>query len=290
MRTAVLPVAGFGTRWLPITKAVPKELLPVLDRPCVEYAVVEAAAAGIERIVLVTTHGKEPLADYFDHAPELERHLEERGRADLLELVRSRSRLVDVVMVRQRDARGLGLAVRSAAAAVGDEPFVVLLADDIIDAPRPAIGQMLEACPEGRAAVALMPVADDQVENYGICEGRWLPDGTMDVGHMIEKPRPEQTASREAIIGRYVLPPDIFEVIDRTPPGRGDEVQLTDALAALAAQGRVRGIRFQGRRFDAGSLPGWLEANLYFARQRPELRAIVQAAQGPGPAGEGGPG
>ncbi len=282
VRTAVLPVAGFGTRWLPITKAVPKELLPILDRPCIEYAVVEAVAAGIERIVLVTTHGKEALADYFDTNPELERHLEEQGKTDLLAMVRGITGLVDVVTVRQREARGLGLAVLSAQSAVGDEPFAVLLADDLIDSEVPAIGQLGAATPPDMAAVALMEVPIERVSQYGICSGRWTAEGHMLVDQMTEKPEPAQARSRHAIVGRYILPPDIFTILERTPRGRNDEVQLTDALAVLAGQGRVMGICFEGHRFDAGSLPGWLEANLHFARRRPELAALLAGQEDPG--------
>lgn len=282
VRTAVLPVAGFGTRWLPITKAVPKELLPILDRPCIEYAVVEAVAAGIERIVLVTTHGKEALTDYFDTNPELERHLEEQGKTELLAMVRGITGLADVVTVRQREARGLGLAVLSAQSAVGDEPFAVLLADDLIDSTRPAIGQLCEATPEGMAAVALMEVPLEKVGQYGVCSGTWAREGLMFVDHMIEKPDPASAPSRQAIVGRYILPPDIFSILERTPRGRNDEVQLTDALAVLAGAGRVVGVRFEGRRFDAGSLPGWLEANLHFAKGRPELAALLAEREGQG--------
>lgn len=276
VRTAVLPVAGFGTRFLPVTKAVPKELLPIVDRPCIEYAVVEAVAAGIERVVMVTTHGKEALADYFDANPELERHLEEQGKDELLRQVRSITGLVDVVTVRQRDARGLGLAVLSARAAVGEEPFAVLLADDVIDAGRPVIGQLMDGCEAGRAAVALMEVPREQTARYGVCGGPWQAPGRMDVRQMVEKPDPALAPSTMAIIGRYVLPADIFDILEATPPGRNGEVQLTDALAVLAGQGRVTGVVFEGQRFDAGSVPGWLQANLHFAARRPELAAELK--------------
>jgi UTP--glucose-1-phosphate uridylyltransferase len=280
VRTAVLPVAGFGTRFLPVTKAVPKELLPIVDRPCIEYAVVEAVEAGIERVVMVTTHGKEALADYFDANPELERHLEEQGKDELLRQVRSITGLVDVVTVRQRDARGLGLAVLSARAAVGEEPFAVLLADDVIDAPRPVIGQLMEGCLEGQAAVALMEVPPAQTARYGVCGGAFRAPGRMDVRQMIEKPEPDKAPSNMAIIGRYILPADIFDILEATPAGKNGEVQLTDALAVLAGQGRVTGVVFEGRRFDAGSVPGWLQANLHFAARRPELARELKALLG----------
>lgn len=277
IHTAVLPVAGFGTRFLPVTKAVPKEMLPLLDRPCIEYAVVEAVAAGIERVVMVTTHGKEALPDYFDVNPELERHLADQGKLELLTMVRQLNDLVDVVTVRQRDTRGLGHAVLSARAAVGDEPFAVLLADDVIDADRPVLGQLMAAWEPTRAAVALMDVPRDQTRHYGVCAGPWLAPGRMDVQRMVEKPDPQDAPSTLAIVGRYLLPPDIFDVLEATPRGAANEYQLTDALAALASQGRVTGVVFEGRRFDAGGVLGWLEANLHFALQRPDLADDVRA-------------
>jgi UTP--glucose-1-phosphate uridylyltransferase len=279
VRTAVLPVAGLGTRFLPVTKAVPKELLPLADRPCIEYVVVEAVAAGIENIVLVSARGKDAMVDYFDRSPALERLLEETGKSDLLAEVRRVTRLAKVVAVRQSEALGLGHAVNTARPAVGDRPFAVLLGDDVIDNDDdPAIGQLLRVHsdqPDG-AVVALMEVPLDQVDRYGVCAGP-MTKGRMRVDAMIEKPKPSEAPSRYAIVGRYILPPDIFDILDRTPRGRGGEVQLTDALAVLAQQGRVTGAPFVGRRFDTGHVVGLLHASVHFARKRPELRGAVDA-------------
>lgn len=277
VRTAVLPVAGLGTRFLPVTKSVPKEMLPLVDRPCIEYAVAEAVAAGIERVVLVTARGKDALADYFDRNPELERHLEETGKQEQLEAVRAISRMCQVVTVRQGEALGLGHAVLTARAAVGDQPFAVLLADDVVDATTPAIGQLMADWEPGRAVVALMEVPRAETCKYGVCAGTWQRPDLMDVERMVEKPEPAVAPSNHAIVGRYVLPPEIFEILARTPRGRGGEIQLTDGLQALAAQGRVRGKVFEGRRFDTGNVLGWLEATLHYARKRPDLAAGLEA-------------
>lgn len=271
VKTAVLPVAGLGTRFLPVTKSVPKEMLPLVDRPCIEYAVAEAVAAGVERVVMVVSRGKEALADYFDRNPLLEQHLEEKGKEEQLALVRSLSDMCDVVTIRQGEALGLGHAVLTARPGVGDQPFAVLLADDVVDAERPAIGQLIDAWEPGRAVVALMEVPRAETRKYGVCAGEWLSPDRMSVSAMVEKPDPADAPSNHAIVGRYVLPPDIFEILRRTPRGRGGEIQLTDALAALAAQGRVTGKVFEGQRFDTGNVLGWLDATLHFARKRPDL-------------------
>ncbi len=271
VRTAVLPVAGLGTRFLPVTKAVPKEMLPLVDRPCIDYAVAEAVAAGIDRIVMVTARGKGALADYFDRNPELEQHLEEKGKTQMLERVRAIGADVQVVSVRQREALGLGHAVLTAAAAVGDQPFAVLLADDVVDADTPAIGQLIDAWQPGRAVVALMEVPREETRKYGVCAGTWTSPDLMQVDAMVEKPAPEDAPSNHAIVGRYVLPPQIFDVLRRTPRGRGGEIQLTDGLAALAADGLVTGKVFEGRRFDTGNVLGFLEATLHYTAKRPDL-------------------
>ena len=277
VRTAVLPVAGLGTRFLPITKSVPKEMLPLVDRPCIEYAVAEAVAAGIERVVLVTARGKGAMSDYFDRNPELERHLEQTGKLEQLEQIRAISTMCEVVTVRQREALGLGHAVLTAQAAVGREPFAVLLADDIVDAARPAVGQLLDDWQPGQATVALVEVPRADTDRYGVCAGPWLRSDLMEVQAMVEKPQPAYAPSNFAIVGRYVLPDDVFDVLAHTRRGRGGEIQLTDALATLAGQGRVRGKVLTGRRFDTGNVLGWLEATLHYAGKRPDLAAGLQA-------------
>ncbi|MBL8614025.1 MAG: UTP--glucose-1-phosphate uridylyltransferase [Deltaproteobacteria bacterium] len=279
VRTAVMPVAGLGTRFLPVTKAVPKEMLPIGDRPCIEYVVAEAVAAGIERIVFVSSRGKDALVDYFDRSPALEAHLREAGKVDLLAEVLRVAKMAEVVSVRQGEALGLGHAVLTAAPAVGNEPFAVLLGDDVVDAQVPAIGQLIAAgaASGAEAVVALMEVPRADTRRYGVCAGTFEQPGRMRVRAMVEKPEPEVAPSNFAIVGRYVLPARIFEVLRHTPRGRGGEIQLTDAIAVLAAEGAVIGEVFAGQRFDTGDLLGLLRASLHFSAKRPELRAGVDA-------------
>jgi UTP--glucose-1-phosphate uridylyltransferase len=270
VRKAVLPAAGLGTRFLPVTKAVPKEMLPILDRPCIEYVVVEAIEAGITDIVLVTSRGKSAMEDYFDRSPALEATLEAAGKTALLAEVRRVARLATVVTVRQQEQRGLGHAVLAAASAVGDEPFAVLLGDDIIDAPTPAIGQLARVHAEtGSAVVALQEVPRSETKRYGICAGEMEAPNRMRVRAMVEKPAPEDAPSNLSIVGRYILPAEIFDILRRTAPGAGGEIQLTDAIAVLAARGEVCGLLFEGRRFDTGNPLGLLEATLHEALRRP---------------------
>ena len=278
VRTAVIPVAGLGTRFLPVTKAVPKEMLPIVDRPCISYIVAEAVAAGIERVVFVTSKGKDALIDYFDRSPHLESHLAANGKTELLETVLEAARLAEVVSVRQGEALGLGHAVLTAKPAVADEPFAVLLGDDIIDSNTPAIQQLIDARngPD-QAVVALMEVPQEETRRYGVCAGPWLDSNRMKVDTMVEKPDPKVAPGRHAIVGRYVLPPEVFSILEETPRGTGGEIQLTDAIFQLAEQGRVTGLVFEGRRFDTGNVLGLLEASLYFTSKRPEYRDGLRA-------------
>ncbi len=273
VRTAVIPVAGLGTRFLPVTKAVPKEMLPIVDRPCIEYVVAEAVAAGLDQIVFVTARGKDALIDYFDRSPALEQNLEQNGKRELLATVREVARMAQVVSVRQGEALGLGHAVLTARPAVGDRDFAVLLGDDIMDSDPPAIAQLTAVHAEtGGAVVGLLDVPRAHTSRYGICDGPWLAPGRMSVRAMIEKPSPEEAPSTQAIVGRYVLPSSIFDILARTPRGKGGEVQLTDALAVLAGLGSVTGVTMQGRRFDTGNVLGLLEATLHYTARRPDLR------------------
>lgn len=285
LRKAVLPAAGLGTRFLPITKAVPKEMLALLDRPCIEYVVAEAVEAGFTDIVLVTSRGKSAMEDYFDRSPALEATLEAAGKSALLSEVRRVARLATVVSVRQQEQKGLGHAVLAAASAVGDQPFAVLLGDDIIDAKTPAIGQLARVHADasvgkgGGAVVALQDVPRQDTRKYGICAGEMEAPDRMRVRAMVEKPAPEVAPSTLSIVGRYILPGEIFEILRNTPPGAGGEIQLTDALAVLAARGEVRGVLFEGKRFDTGNPLGLLEATLHEALRRPEYadgaRALI---------------
>jgi UTP--glucose-1-phosphate uridylyltransferase len=285
VRKAVLPVAGLGTRFLPVTKAVPKELLPLVDRPCLEYIVAEALEAGIEDFVFVTSRGKDAITDYFDRSPSLEASLEAAGKEDYLREVRRVGRMAEVLSLRQKRTLGLGHAVLCAAPATGDEPFAVLLGDDIVDAETPAIGQLMDVHQErGGCVVALMDVPREQTRRYGICDGTMHGDRLMHVSAMVEKPHPEEAPSTYSIVGRYILPPEIHEILRSTPRGAGGEIQLTDALAVLAARGEAWGYEFEGLRFDTGNVLGLFEATLHFIQKRPELadraRELIQRYSG----------
>jgi UTP--glucose-1-phosphate uridylyltransferase len=275
VRTAVIPVAGLGTRFLPVTKAVPKEMLPIVDRPCIEYVVAEAVAAGLDEIVFVTARGKGAIADYFDRAPELEARL--GGSPALLAEVQRVAKMAEVVSVRQPEALGLGHAVLCAKAAVGERPFAVFLGDDIIASERPAIADLLDARQrDDEAVVCLLEVPLEHTRRYGICAGTWN-GGRMAISHMVEKPAPEKAPSRFAIVGRYVLPADIFRVLESIPRGAGGEYQLTDALAVLASQNRCVGVAMTGERFDTGTVLGLLRASIHFTLARPELADGMRA-------------
>jgi UTP--glucose-1-phosphate uridylyltransferase len=281
VRKAVIPAAGLGTRFLPATKAIPKEMLPIVDVPTIQLVVEEALASGIEEIVLVTGRGKAAIEDHFDLAYELEDTLARRGKKDLHDQIAAISRRVRLLSVRQKEPLGLGHAVLVARQAVGDEPVAVLLGDDLIDAGagRPGIGQLVDEFQRlGGAAgvIANFEVPAGQEHLYGIVAGELVP-GTggrlLKLHDLVEKPAPGTAPTRLAIIGRYVLPREIWPILERTPPGKGGEIQLTDALKTLAqAGGGCYGYRFHGVRHDAGDRLGYLGANLAYALQRDELR------------------
>ena len=271
VRTAVLPVAGRGTRFLPVTKAVPKEVLPLVDRPCIEYIVAEAVQAGIDRIIFVTAEGKDALVHYFQTHPGLEAYLTDTGKTELLREVRRVSQMAEVIPVRQDQALGLGHAVLQAHQAVGNEPFAVMLGDDVIDAEVPAIAQLMQGYTEGEAVVALMEVPREDTRRYGVCAGEMTAHNRMRVSQMVEKPDPADAPSNFAIVGRYILPADIWGMLASTQAGAGGEIQLTDAIAQLAPQDRVAGHVFDGDRFDTGNVIGLVRATLHFALKRPDL-------------------
>ncbi len=274
IRVAVFPAAGLGTRFLPATKAQPKEMLPLVDRPLVQYVVEEACAAGLERIVIVTGRGKNAIEDHFDTSFELERMLEERGKSDLLGQVREISELARISYVRQKSALGLGHAVLQARDLVGDEPFAVMLGDDIVDAQEPCIGQMLRVYERrGNPVIALQQVPREQTRQYGIVGARPLAeDGrVVEITDMVEKPHPDTAPSNLAIIGRYLLPPEIFGILAATASDAGGEIQLTSALKTLLKERPIDGYLFEGRRYDAGDKLGFLEATVEFALKREDL-------------------
>jgi UTP--glucose-1-phosphate uridylyltransferase len=278
VRKAVLPVAGLGTRFLPATKAMPKEMLPLVDTPSIQIIVEECVAAGIEEIIFVTARGKSALEDHFDRAPELEALLERRGKKDDLALVQKPNQLARFSSVRQGEARGLGHAVLCARAAVGDEPFAVLLGDDLLDAEVPGIGQLIEVYQKlGTGVVALKQVPADQTHMYGIADGARDGARGLKIDKLIEKPAPGTTSSRAAVIGRYVLPPEIFGILAETPPGRGGEIQLTDGLATLCARRGFYGLEVEGDRFDVGDRAGYVVAMVHYALRRPDIADDVRA-------------
>lgn len=272
VRKCVVPAAGLGTRFLPATKSVPKELLPIVDTPTLQYIVGEAAHAGIEDVILITARGKTSMVDHFDLSPELEETLQSRGKTAERDALRAISSMARLSSVRQHEAKGLGHAVLQASNLVGDEPFAVILGDDIIDAEVPAIQQLAD-CYErtGMGVVALMEVPEAETSLYGIAAGQMEDERTMRIHHMVEKPKSDPP-SRLAVIGRYVLPSRVFDYLRELKPGVGGEIQLTDALALLAQREGLMGYRFEGKRFDAGDRLGYLKANVAFALKRPELR------------------
>ncbi len=277
VRKAVIPAAGLGTRFLPATKAVPKELLPIVDTPTIQYIVAEAVAAGVRHVVLVCARGKDSIVDHFDIAPELEAHLERTGKHELRRQMREIARMANVITVRQQEPLGLGHAVLCAREAVGDEPFVVMLGDDVIDAPVPGAKQLADCyARHGLGTIALMEVAAEETPLYGIAAGTPVDERTLRIERLVEKPK-RDPPSRLAVIGRYVLPPRVFEILERQPPGVGGEIQLTDALAVLARDRGLLGYRFDGDRYDAGDRVGYLKANIAFAMKRPELRSQLEA-------------
>jgi UTP--glucose-1-phosphate uridylyltransferase len=280
VRKAVIPAAGLGTRFLPATKAVPKEMLPIVDIPTLQLVVEEAVASGIEEIVLVTGRGKQSLEDHFDISFELERTLRDRNKNELLAQVERISKMVRLVSVRQKEPLGLGHAVLVARQAVGDEPVAVLLGDDLFDTdgrPRPAIGQLADAYERlgGKGVVALMEVAPGQEHLYGCASGKPAAEGggLFKIEDLVEKPAPGTAPSRLAIVGRYVLPAEIWPILERTQPGKGGEIQLTDALRTLAREGSgCYGLSVDGVRHDAGDKLGYLGACLSYALKREDLR------------------
>jgi UTP--glucose-1-phosphate uridylyltransferase len=272
VRKAVIPAAGLGTRFLPATKAIPKEMLPIVDIPTIQYVVEEAVAAGVEHVILVTGRGKDSIIDHFDRAPELEAFLGSKGKDDLVAMVRAIAEKVEIIAVRQQEARGLGHAVLTARPAVGNEPFAVLLGDDIFDADPPCTRQLADVfAAHGQAVIALLAVSAEATQSYGVIKGKALGGGLHQIEGMVEKPAPGTAPSNLAIMGRYVLPPEIFAMIERTPPGKGGEIQLTDALDRLRQASGVIGCEFRGNRYDAGDKVGYLQANLEYALKRPDL-------------------
>ena len=289
VRKAVFPAAGWGTRFLPATKAQPKEMLPLVDKPIIQYAVEEAVAAGIEQVIIVTSSQKRAIEDHFDHSYELEHLLEEKGDIEMLRQVRHISDLAQVAYVRQKEQLGLGHAVLMAKDLIGHEPFAVILPDDVVVGDRPCIGQLIHVYNQTHASVvAVMEVPREETSRYGVIgaepTGDPLDHGRLHrVTALVEKPAQADAPSNLAIIGRYVLTPKIFDKLEQTQRGAGGEIQLTDAIAALMEEQQVYAYEFEGTRYDAGTTMGWLKASVELALGRPDLgtefRAYLQGLQ-----------
>jgi UTP--glucose-1-phosphate uridylyltransferase len=273
VRKAIIPAAGLGTRLLPATKAQPKEMLPIGDKPTLQYIIEEAIAFGIEEILIITGRNKKSIEDHFDMSIELELELENKGKHELLEEVRKISDMVNIYYIRQKEPKGLGHAISYAKSFIGNEPFAVLLGDDIVDAEKPCLKQMIETydkCKTTVLGVQEVPVKD--VCKYGIVDGNLIDDRIYKVNYLVENPAVENAPSNIAILGRYIINPAIFEVLDNTKPGSGGEIQLTDALKELSLKEVMYAYNFEGRRYDAGDKQGYLEATVEFALKRDDLR------------------
>ena len=273
IRKAVFPAAGLGTRFLPATKAQPKEMLPVVDKPIIQYGVEEAVAAGIDQIIVVTGRDKRAIVDHFDISFELEHYLKDRGKTRELQVVRKISDMVDITYIHQKEPLGLGHAVLMAKDVVGNEPFAVFLADDIIRSQTPVIKQMMEVFAQHQVSVlALQRVEPEQVSRYGVVKVATSDGRIHEVVDMVEKPEPSKAPSNLAILGRYLLKPSIFGILETTHEGVGGEIQLTDALRSMAQQEKVLGLEFEGTYHDVGTVSGFLKTSIAFALERPGLR------------------
>lgn len=272
VKKAVIPVAGLGTRLLPATKTQPKEMLPIVDKPAVQYVVEEAITSGIESILFVTGRGKRAIEDYFDYSVELEQELENRGKEELLDEIKKVGNLVPVYYVRQKSPRGLGDAVYQAREFVGEEPFALVLADDIFVTPSPLLGEIMELYRQKPAIyLTVTPVPPQDVSSWGVIKGEKVEEALYRVEDLVEKPEKDKAPSSLAIVGRYVLTPSIFEAIERTPPGRGGEIQLTDAIRALLGREEVYALELRGKHFGVGDKVGYLKANIAFALEREDI-------------------
>ena len=273
VKKAIIPAAGLGTRFLPATKAQAKEMLPIVDKPTLQYIIEEAIESGIEEILIVTGRNKKSIEDHFDRSVELELELEQKGKTAMLEMVQDISNMVNIHYIRQKEPKGLGHAIHCAKSFIGNEPFAVLLGDDIVDASTPCLKQMIDAYDEYKTTVlGVQEVAKENVDKYGILDVKHIEDRVYKVKDMVEKPAVEEAPSNIAILGRYIITPEIFNILENQAPGKGGEIQLTDALQTLATKEAIYAYNFEGRRYDVGDKLGFLEATVDFALKRPELR------------------
>jgi UTP--glucose-1-phosphate uridylyltransferase len=277
IRKAVLPVAGLGTRVLPASKVVPKELFPLVDKPTLQYIVEEAVAAGIEEIIFVTSRSKRAIEDHFDIFPEMDQALVRKGKTKELEALRRVQTMAKYVTVRQQEPRGLGHAILCARDVVGDEPFVVILGDDLVDPATPCLPRMMEIHEQhGGSVLCLVPLPPEMIPAYGIASVDELGENALQVKHLVEKPSLEEAPSNLGIVGHYIITPDIFDLIERTPAGKGGEIQITDALAMQAQDGRCFGLRFTGQRYDTGNPLGFLTTSIAYALKRPDIAPALR--------------
>ena len=273
VKKAIIPAAGLGTRFLPATKAMPKEMLPIVDKPTIQYIVEEAVESGIEDIIIVTGKGKRAIEDHFDHSFELEHNLFEKGKFELLDEVQKSSKLVDIHYIRQKEPKGLGHAIWCARKFIGNEPFAVLLGDDIVKADKPCLKQMIEQYERHNSSIiGVQHVEDDEVSRYGIVDGKIMGERFYSVNSLVEKPKKEEAPSNLAILGRYILSPKVFEILSNQKPGAGGEIQLTDAIAELNKYEAVYAYDFEGIRYDVGEKMGFIKTTIEFALQRPDLK------------------
>lgn len=276
VKKAIIPAAGLGTRFLPATKAQPKEMLPVVDKPTLQYIIEEAVNSGIEEILIITGRNKSSIEDHFDKSVELEMELERSGKLELLETVRRISNMVNIHYIRQKEPKGLGHAVSCAKSFIGNEPFAVMLGDDVVDAQTPCLRQLMDVYDEKQGSVLGVKEVDrSQVNKYGIVDGEFQSQGLYKVNDLVEKPDISTAPSNIAILGRYIISPKIFEILSNTAPGKNGEIQLTDALKTLLKEEEMYAYVFEGKRYDIGDKVGFIEATVDFALKRPELREGV---------------
>lgn len=273
VKKAIIPAAGLGTRFLPATKSQPKEMLPIVDKPTLQYIIEEAISSGIEEILIITGRNKKSIEDHFDKSVELELELEQKGKTEMLDMVRDISNMVNIHYIRQKEPKGLGHAIHCAKSFIGDEPFAILLGDDIVDSEVPCLKQLIDAYDEYKTTVlGVQEVAREDVNKYGILDVKHIEDRIYKVKDMIEKPSIDEAPSNIAILGRYIITPEIFSILENQEPGKGGEIQLTDALQTLGQREAIYAYNFEGRRYDVGDKIGFLEATIDFALKRDNIR------------------
>ncbi|MCH4200340.1 MAG: UTP--glucose-1-phosphate uridylyltransferase GalU [Clostridium tyrobutyricum] len=273
VKKAIIPAAGLGTRFLPATKAQPKEMLPIVDKPTIQYIIEEAVSSGIEQILIITGRNKRAIEDHFDKSVELEKELEMHNKTQLLDLVKKISNMADIYYIRQKEPKGLGHAISCAETFVGNEPFAVMLGDDVVDSKEPCLKQLINCYDEYKTSIiGVQEVPKDQAYKYGIVKGMYIEDRVYKVKGLVEKPKVEDAPSNIAILGRYIITPSIFKILKDTVPGKGGEIQLTDALRTLANKEAMYAYNFRGRRYDVGDKLGFLQATVEYALKRDELK------------------